>query len=288
MKRYVRYGLGLVCSLGAFGCSSGASSGAASNVASNHQTGGVSSAVAGTTAASGGAGANAATLTAGHASAAGSGVFIPKAGSGGLSGASAAGVGTSGSGGSAGALSAGRGAAAGAAGGGGVGTAGSAGSAAGASGGAGGGSGSGTTSLTGTLGALGAIKPTVNSWVISNSGETLIYMSSAALTCPMLQTMGTPWLSTVAAGAQVIEVVVKGAPMVKTYSVGGVNGGEVNYAPGGMSSSYEKNAASGSITFTKAMANGPVDGTVMATYSNPTGDLTGTFHAEFCANGSNY
>ena len=139
--------------------------------------------------------------------------------------------------------------------------------------------------LTGTLGTLGMVKPTVNGWVISNSGETLIYLSSAPLTCMMMQTMGAPWLSKVAAGSQVIEIVIKGAPTVKTYPVALLQG-EVNYAPGGMSSSYEVSATSGSITFTKAMANGPVEGTVMATYAM--GSLMGTFHAEFCANGSQY
>ena len=139
--------------------------------------------------------------------------------------------------------------------------------------------------LTGTLGALGAVKPTVNGWVISNSGETLIYLSSAMLTCQMMQTMGAPWLSKVEMGAQVIEIVIKGAPTVKTYPVGPLQG-EVNYAQGGRSSSYEVNATSGSITFTKAMANGPVEGTVMATYAM--GNVMGTFHAEFCANGSQY
>jgi hypothetical protein len=170
------------------------------------------------------------------------------------------------------------------------GAAGSSGGAAGAAGAAGGGGGAGGggatgVNLTGTLGALGAVKPTVNAWVISNSGETLIYLSSAPLTCMMMQTMGAPWLSSVMQGAQVIEIVVKGAPMVKTYPVG-VLQGEVNYAQGGRSSSYEVNATGGSITFTKAMANGPVEGMVMATYAM--GSLMGTFHAEFCAMGSQY
>ena len=139
--------------------------------------------------------------------------------------------------------------------------------------------------MTGTLGTLGMVKPIVNSWVISNSGETLIYMSTAPLTCMQMQTMGAPWLSSVMAGAQVIEIVVKGTPTAKTYPVG-ILQGEVNYAAGGRSSSYEVNAQSGSITFTKAMANGPVEGTVMATYAS--GNLMGTFHAEFCPMGSQY
>jgi hypothetical protein len=113
----------------------------------------------------------------------------------------------------------------------------------------------------------------------------LIYLSSAPLTCAMMQTQGAGWLSSVAAGAQVIEIVVKGAPQVKSYNVGFL-GAEVNYAAGGKSSSYEVNATGGSVTFTAASANGPVDGTVTATYAS--GNLSGTFHAEFCANGSQY
>jgi hypothetical protein len=84
----------------------------------------------------------------------------------------------------------------------------------------------------------------------------------------------------------VVELVVKGAPTVKMYTVGGFLGAEANYAEGGKSSSYEVNATGGSITFTAAAANGPVDGTVTATYAS--GNLSGTFHAEFCANGSQY
>ena len=155
----------------------------------------------------------------------------------------------------------------------------------GGSSGAGGASGGGSASLTGMLGALGAVKPIVNAWVISNSGETLIYLSSAPLTCMMMQTMGVGWLSKLPAGSQVIEIVVKGTPSAKMYPVGLLQG-EVNYAPGGMSSNYETSASSGSITFTMASANGPVEGTVMATYAM--GSVMGTFHAEFCSMGSQY
>jgi hypothetical protein len=148
-----------------------------------------------------------------------------------------------------------------------------------------GGTSGGSASITGTIGALGAVKPIVNAWVISNSGETLIYMSTAPLTCMMMQTMGVGWLSKLPAGSQVVEIVVKGTPSAKTYPVGPLQG-EVNYAPGGMSSAYEKNATGGSITFTSAMANGPVEGSVMATYAM--GSIMGTFHAEFCSMGSQY
>lgn len=147
-----------------------------------------------------------------------------------------------------------------------------------------GGSGS-TTNLSGTLGALGAVQPTVSSFVIANSGETLIYMSSAPITCDLL-TMSR-WLGSVATGSQVVEIVVPSNRASGTVPVED-GGAEVNYAPGGMSSAYEKNAASGSVTFTTSVPNGVVEGSVTATYANPTGNVSGTFHAEFCAGGQGY
>jgi uncharacterized cupin superfamily protein len=135
------------------------------------------------------------------------------------------------------------------------------------------------TSLSGTLGALGAIKPTVSSLVISNSGETLVYLSSGPLTCELLTV--SPWLSSAEAGSQVVEIVIKGAPKIGTMD------SEVNYAEGGKSSSYEVNAKTGSVTFTKAEIKGVVEGTVMATYDDGS-TLSGSFHAEFCDGGQDY
>jgi hypothetical protein len=149
--------------------------------------------------------------------------------------------------------------------------------------GAGGGSSSGTT-LTGTLGALGAVKPTVSSLVISNSGETLIYMSSAPITCQMLQV--SRWLGSAQAGSQVVEIVIKGAPKVGE-TVTDATDGEVNYAAGGKSSSYEVNAKTDTITFTKAEAKGVVEGTVAATYDDGS-TISGSFHAEFCDMGQGF
>jgi hypothetical protein len=140
------------------------------------------------------------------------------------------------------------------------------------------------TSLTGTLGSLGAVQPTVSSLVISNSGETLIYLSSAPIDCEML-TMSR-WLGSTPSGSQVVEIVVPSSQARGTVSV--EEDAEVNYAPGGMSSAYEKAAASGSVTFTTSVPNGLVEGSVTATYSNPTGNVSGTFHAEFCAGGQGY
>jgi hypothetical protein len=139
------------------------------------------------------------------------------------------------------------------------------------------------SALTGTLGALGAVQPIVSSWVISNSGETLVYLSTAPLTCDTLQ--ASRWLGTQPAGSQVVEIVMRGTPTPgQTVAV---PPGEVNYAGGGRSSSYEVNAASGSINYMQATANGPVTGMVQATYRDGS-MIMGTFHADFCANGQNY
>ncbi|MDB4937569.1 MAG: hypothetical protein JWP87_4541 [Labilithrix sp.] len=144
------------------------------------------------------------------------------------------------------------------------------------------GSSAGGTALTGKLGALGDVKPTVSSLWISNSGETLVYMSSAPLTCEQLKT--SRWLGAATAGSQVIEIVIRGAPKVGDVAV---PPGEVNFAQGGKSSSYEVNADSGNITFTKAEATGVVEGTLSASYAG--GDtVSGSFHADFCAGGQGY
>lgn len=135
------------------------------------------------------------------------------------------------------------------------------------------------TRLTGTLGDLGPVEPTVSSLYISNSGETLVYMSSAAITCSTLQ--NSRWLGSTTSGSQVVEIVISGDPAVKTFA-----DAEVNYAKGGRSSSYEKNADSASVTFTKVEANSVVEGTLSATYG--ANSISGTFHATFCANGQGY
>ncbi len=129
---------------------------------------------------------------------------------------------------------------------------------------------------------LGAAQPTVSSLVISNSGETLIYLSSAPITCTMLQT--SRWLGSATAGSQVVELIIKGDPTVNTFAV---PPGEVNYAPGGKSSANEIGADSGSITFTKAMKAGPVAGSFSAKYADGS-EISGTFAAEFCAMGQGY
>ena len=143
-----------------------------------------------------------------------------------------------------------------------------------------GGSGAGSTTLTGTLGALGAVKPIVSTLWISNSGETLVYMSSATITCDQL--MVSRWLGAATAGSQVVEIVIKGAPKLADYPV---PPGEVNFAAGGKSSAYETNATTGKIHFTSADAQ-VLEGSVMATYGAD--NISGTFHATFCANGQGY
>src|SRR5438128_2533282 len=88
----------------------------------------------------------------------------------------------------------------------------------------------GATSLTGTLGDLGPASATATSLAISNSGETLIYMSSAPITCDMLKT--SRWLGSVDATAQVVEIVFKSTAKVGTLTVGPPDDAEVNYAKG--------------------------------------------------------
>jgi hypothetical protein len=105
-------------------------------------------------------------------------------------------------------------------------------------------------------------------------------MSSTTITCDQLKV--SRWLGSTTAGAQFVEIVIKGAPKLSDYPV---PPGEVNYAQGGKSSSYETNADSGKISFTKADAQ-VVEGSVMATYG--TKSISGTFHAEFCANGQGF
>ena len=141
-----------------------------------------------------------------------------------------------------------------------------------------------STLLSGELGELGALKPTVSSLVIENSGEVLIYMSSAPLTCP--QIMVSRWLGGVEAGAQVVEIVVPSELAVDTVDV--EEGAEVNYAAGGKSSAYEKSAIAGHVTFTKSLPGTVVEGTFTATYADAGDSVKGRFQAEFCAGGQGY
>lgn len=141
------------------------------------------------------------------------------------------------------------------------------------------------SALTGTLGALGPVAPVLAGFATTNGLETLIYLSSAPLTCAQMMTMGAPWLRSLPAGSQVIEIVVRGMASVGTVPVGFLQG-EINYAEGSKSSSNEVNARSGSITFTRADAKGVHEGMLSATY--PTGGLSGTFHAEWCEGGQEY
>jgi hypothetical protein len=117
--------------------------------------------------------------------------------------------------------------------------------------------------------------------MIANSGETLIYLSSGMLTCDQLTV--SRWLGGTTAGTQVVELVFKGTPAPGTIDV---PPGEVNYAPGGMSSAHEVNADAGSIFFETAVPENMVVGSFGAKYG---GDVvTGTFHATFCPNGQGY
>jgi hypothetical protein len=274
MVERFHYGLMLVLCAGAFACGSGTSAGGAGT--GSALTAGRISSVAGVGSAS-----------------AGTGVIIPPpvstAGSTGIAGTSSgpgvAGSTAAGSGGSVASASGSGGSAAGTGGA----SAGSGGSSAGAGGssagtGGAGGSSGGTNTITGTLGALGAAKPIMNAWATTNGPETLIYLSSAPLSCPDMMTMGVKWLSKLPAGTQVIELVVPGTASTKMYSIGPLMG-EVNYAEGSKSSATEVTGKAGSLTFTKVMAKGVHEGSFMVT--SPFTAMA-TFHAEWCQGGTEY
>lgn len=160
-------------------------------------------------------------------------------------------------------------------------------SAGGATGAAGGGAANGSM-ITGTLGALGPAQPVMAGWATTNGLETLVYLSTAPLTCAMMMTQGVKWLSKLPAGSQVIEIVVGNPSSTKTYMIGqaaALGGGEVNYAEGSKSSSTEVTGKTGKITFTKAGAMAVQEGTIEVTAPQM---FSGTFHAEWCQGGTEY
>jgi len=142
-----------------------------------------------------------------------------------------------------------------------------------------------STLFTGHLGELGELKPSVSSFVIENSGEVLVYMSTATLTCPQIQV--SRWLGSVEAGAQVVEIVVPTDLATGTSQVE-PGGAEVNYTVGGRSSAYEKSAVSGHVTFTRSLPGKTVEGTFIAEYTDAADSVKGRFLAEFCNGGQGY
>ncbi len=138
-----------------------------------------------------------------------------------------------------------------------------------------------TTALTGSLGELGEVQPMVSSLMIANSGETLVYLSTAPLSCNGLTI--SRWLGQTPPEAQVVELVLQGDPEVKTYDV---PPSEVNYAKGGRSSAFEVVADSGTIEFVTAKSHELVEGQIDVLYG--TDEVKGTFHATFCDGGQGY
>jgi hypothetical protein len=138
--------------------------------------------------------------------------------------------------------------------------------------------------LTGTLNGS-PLGPIVSSLAITNGPEVLVYLSTTPLQCSDIQT--SRWLGGVAPGGDVIEIVVPVAMTSGTVNVAAFGGAEVNHASTGMSSAYETQAASGSVTFSSCAVMAPCGGMVMATYAN--GDsVSGTFQADFCTGGQEY
>jgi hypothetical protein len=148
--------------------------------------------------------------------------------------------------------------------------------------GTGGANGGGNT-VTGTLGSA-PLAPIVTALVSANAGnnETIIYMLTSAVTCSQISSPG--WLGSIPASTQVVEIVI--VPATTVTGTFPVPGSEVNYANGGQISLFETNASSGSITVTQIAPQGVIEGTVSATY--PSGSISGSFHAEYCATGQGY
>ena len=145
-----------------------------------------------------------------------------------------------------------------------------------------------TTSLMGTLGALGSVKPTMAGWAFTYGQETILYFSSAPLSCAQIMTQGAKWLATLPAGTQVVEVVVGNPALPRMYTIGGTasrGGSEVNYAEGSKSSMTEERGTAGTVTFTKATPKGIQEGMLNVTAPFT---LTGTFHAEWCEGGAEF
>lgn len=145
-----------------------------------------------------------------------------------------------------------------------------------------------SSDITGTLGQLGPVQPIMAGWATTNGLETLVYLSSAPLTCEQMMTKGSRWLGKLPAGSQVIEIVVGQPAAVKSYTIGtpaAFGGGEVNYAEGSKSSSTEVTGSAGSITFTVAEAKGAHDGSIDV--SAPF-KASGQFHAQWCEGGTEY
>jgi hypothetical protein len=146
----------------------------------------------------------------------------------------------------------------------------------------------GASNITGTLGTLGPVQPLIAGWATTNGLETLVYLSSAPLTCAQMMTRGVKWLSTLPAHTQVIEIVVGNPSAVKSYAIGSsaaFGGGEVNYAEGSKSSSTEVTGKAGTIMFTTATAKGVQEGTINVSAPFM---ASGTFHAEWCEGGTEY
>jgi hypothetical protein len=146
----------------------------------------------------------------------------------------------------------------------------------------------GSSQITGTLGALGPVQPILAGWATTNGLETLIYLSTAPLTCAMMMTRGTKWLSTLPAKSEVLEIVVGQPSSVKTYTIGtaaAFGGGEVNYAEGSKSSATEVTGSAGTITLTTANAMGVHEGMIDVTAPYM---ASGKFHAEWCQGGTEY
>ena len=137
------------------------------------------------------------------------------------------------------------------------------------------------SALDGTLGELGVIEPIVSSLMITNSGETLIYLGTQPLSCAGLTI--SRWLGQTPPDTQVVEIVLHGDAEVKSFDV---PPHEVNYAKGGRSSAFEVGADSGQVNVVTAKIGELVEGDIDVFYGAD--EVKGTFHATFCDGGQGY
>jgi hypothetical protein len=143
--------------------------------------------------------------------------------------------------------------------------------------------GSGANTVTGMLGTT-PLNPIMSAYWINNAfpPETIVYLIAGNVSCSQLGTNG--WLAAIPAGIQVVELVM---PSSTTTGMVSIPSGEANYAFGGMSSTTETSASSGSINITKNDPMGTIEGTVSATYATG-GSIMGSFHADSCPGGMGY
>ena len=148
----------------------------------------------------------------------------------------------------------------------------------------------GSGALTGTYGT-DPVKPVVAAYWIGqpsapaeSAGGPFVYIFSGPVSCDDLS-HGSGWRARIAAGKQVLEMIIgttTTGTAVPAAAHAAANVAEINYSFG--QTSTEARATAGNVMLSAYVAGASVDGSVNATF--PTGSVTGTFHAVYCASGN--